>query len=95
MNPTNFFPRIAHPFRSRTRMYVNELTVIRIANVMKMGDRVYKEPQPSLIDGYLEFEVTDEMKKFWDSLSERERETILNISTKQRKDLRDLLSERM
>lgn len=61
-----------------------------------MGERVHtKDPQPLLIDGYLEFQVTDAMKKLWDSLSERERETILNISTKQRKDLRELLSERM
>ena len=79
---------------SRTKEKMSKLAVIRIADVMKMGERVHKDPQPSLIDGYLEFQVTDAMKKFWDSLSERERETILNISTKQRNDLRELLSER-
>ena len=72
------------------------LAVIGIHRVMKLGGgRHAKEPPPALINDYLEFEVSEEMKKFWDSLSERERETLLNISQKQGKDLREILSEQM
>lgn len=72
------------------------LAVIRIPHVMKVGaERLAKESPPALSDGYLEYEVSDEMKEFWDSLSERERETLFNISQKERKDLREILLQQM
>jgi hypothetical protein len=72
------------------------MAVIRIPDVMKVGDGTYtKEPRPLIVDGYFEFQVPEKMKIFWDSLSERERETVLNISMKERRDLRDVLSEEM
>jgi hypothetical protein len=48
-----------------------------------------------LSNGYFEYEVTNEMKVFWESLSVRERETVLNIAWKQNRDLRDVLLEQM
>lgn len=71
------------------------MAVIRIPNVFKIGLYSDGSENPVLSDGYLEFEVSEEMKKFWDSLSEREKETLLNISEKTRKDLRQVLSKEM
>lgn len=48
-----------------------------------------------LSNGHFEYEVSDQMKALWDSLSERERETALNISLKQNRDLRDVLADQM
>ena len=72
------------------------MAVIRVPNVFKIGlYELAKEPPPALSEGYLEYEVSEDMKKFWDSLSERERETLVNISEKEHKDLREVLSKQM
>ena len=71
------------------------MPVIRIPNVFKIGLYTDGNENPGLSDGYLEFKVSEDMKNFWDSLSERERETLLNISQKKHKDLRAVLLEEM
>ncbi len=67
---------------------------IRVPNVMKYGLSSNRD-SPEVNDGYLEYEVTEEVKKFWESLSERERETFCNICSKEKRDLRDILAEHM
>jgi hypothetical protein len=74
---------------------VSRLAAIRVPKAMKLGK--IDEDKGSVVarGDFVEYEVSNEVKKFWDSLSERERETLCNISLKQNKDLREVLSEQM
>ncbi|MDG7001662.1 MAG: hypothetical protein JRN15_21395 [Nitrososphaerota archaeon] len=67
---------------------------IRVPNVMKLGLGSERK-SPEVEDGYLEYEVTEDVKKFSESLSERERETFCSTSSKEKRDLREVLAEHM
>lgn len=72
------------------------LPTIRVPNVYKIYWQEQKDdPPPALIDGYVEYTVSEKMKKLWDSLSERERETLCSLSEGEHKDLREVLASRM
>jgi len=66
--------------------------VIRVPHVMKPA---LSHGGISMKDDYIEYEVSAEVEKFWESLSERERETLCNMSLKQNVDLREIISEQM
>jgi len=70
------------------------MAIIRVPDVMKPRLDINLKA-PVLVDGNLEYEVSLEMKQFWESLSEREKETLCSISSKEKKDLRDVLAEQM
>ena len=70
------------------------MAIIRVPDVMKPGLDINLKA-PVLVDWNLEYEVSLEMKRFWESLSEREKETLCSISSKEKKDLRDVLAEQM
>jgi hypothetical protein len=71
------------------------LAAIRVSKAMKLGRIDEERGRVVDTDDYVEYEVSDDVKKFWDALSERERETLCNISLKHNKDLREVLSEQM
>jgi hypothetical protein len=71
------------------------LAAIRVSKAMKLGKIEQDKGGVVAKDDFVEYEVSDDVKKFWDSLSERERETLCNISLKHNKDLRQVLSEQM
>ena len=72
------------------------MPVIKIPNIFKVYWVEHKdEAPPALVDGYVEYTVTEDMKKFWDSLSEREQETLCSISQREHKDLREVLAKQM
>ena len=73
-------------------MHESELPVINVPHVIKPP---LSHGGISLKDGYIEYEVSLDAKKYWESLSEREQETLCNIALKQNKDLRDIITEQM
>ncbi len=68
------------------------MPVIRLANVGKLTPVGIGWSSPVEKDGYVEYEVSEEMRDYWESLSPRERETLWNIAIREKKDLRDILS---
>ena len=72
------------------------MPVIKIPNIFKVYWVEHNdEAPPALVDGYVEYTVTEDMKKFWDSLSEREQETLCSNSQREHKDLREVLAKQM
>jgi hypothetical protein len=62
---------------------------------MEVAHGRYHHRPMLLCNGCYEYEVTEQMKEFWNSRSNREQENLINISLKQNRDLRDVLDERM
>ena len=70
------------------------MAVIQVPAILQVAHGKCKAPA-LLSNGSYEYEVSEEMKKYWDKLSMREKENLLSLCFKQDRDFRDVLSESM
>lgn len=71
------------------------MQTISVPQIGKIAPTGKGRKPPVESNGQIVYEVDDEMKNYWENLSEREKETLWNMSLKRHVDLRDVLAEEM